>query len=132
MVLFGVIYFISSDARGQEPTTPATPEETTDTEDAKTRSSVNDLPLLEDMPIPSMDTLLNEEPVDWIILTIGRVIVSRPISPRPNTLVQLEKKLDELRRQPLSGDPGQRAQQLNERKKYMSVSGGFPRRRRIA
>lgn len=115
-------------ARGQDAaagtqTEPASPA-ATDSE-SESRSSVSDLPLLEDMKIPTMETLLNEEPVDWIILKIGRVIVSRPISPRPNTLIQLEKELDKLRQQPLSGDAGQRAQQLNERKKYMFVSGGF-------
>ncbi|HUG20098.1 MAG TPA: hypothetical protein VMM56_14030, partial [Planctomycetaceae bacterium] len=108
----------AEDARGQDAAAATEPE-------SESRSSVSDLPLLEDMKIPTMDTLLNEDPVDWIILKIGRVIVSRPISPRPNTLIQLEKELDKLRLQPLSGDAGQRAQQLNERKKYMFVSGGF-------
>ncbi len=48
------------------------------------------LPKLEDMPLPTVEQLLQEPPVDWIVMPGDVVLVVHPISPRPNTLEQME------------------------------------------
>ncbi len=48
------------------------------------------LPKLQDLPPRSTEDLLLGAPLDWVVLLGDEVIVAEPISPRPNTLDQLE------------------------------------------
>ena len=53
------------------------------------------LPKLEDMETPTAAQLLHEPPLDWIVLKTEDVIVVEPVYPRPDTLAQMQKKIDE-------------------------------------
>ena len=57
------------------------------------------LPTLTDLERPpTFDKLIDADPFDWIVLkTDERVIISEPLSPRPNTLARLKKELEDLR-----------------------------------
>ena len=56
------------------------------------------LPLLEEMQLPSTETLLTKDPVDWLVLKPdNRVLVVRPVYPRPDTLATMEKNQEALR-----------------------------------
>lgn len=50
------------------------------------------LPLAAETPIPSAKELLNGELRDWVILTDGRLLITKPVFPRPNTLEKMEQE----------------------------------------
>jgi tetratricopeptide (TPR) repeat protein len=57
------------------------------------------LPLYSEMKTPTMQQLLTEDPLDWVILKLNPkegVMVTQPIYPRPNTLGKKEKELADL------------------------------------
>ncbi|MDC0261736.1 ABC transporter substrate-binding protein [Planctomycetaceae bacterium] len=83
----------SNEDSPNEPTNAADENETT--APAEDESRVTDLPLHEDLSIPTAQELLTGPKVTWIILNNKRVVISRPITPRPNTLeIQAEQLLD--------------------------------------
>lgn len=97
-VCLSLTSFLNAQPPEETITDPAsTPEETAPLppqEEKEDESRVTDLPLFEDLVIPSAEELLTGEKVTWINLTNKRVVISRPISPRPNTLeIQAEKLL---------------------------------------
>ena len=56
------------------------------------------LPLLEDLDVPTTAQLLTEQPVDWLVLKPdNRVLMVRPISQRPDTLVKMAAAQEALR-----------------------------------
>ena len=56
------------------------------------------LPLLEEMGVPTTEQLLTEQPVDWLILKPdNRVLIVRPVLPRPDTLAKMAIKQEELK-----------------------------------
>jgi len=56
------------------------------------------LPLLDEMEYPTAAQLLTEQPVDWLILKPdNRVLIVRPVSPRPDTLAKMAENQDALR-----------------------------------
>lgn len=56
------------------------------------------LPLLEEMELPTTETLLTKDPVDWLVLKPdNRVLVVRPVYPRPNTLEIMEANQEALK-----------------------------------
>lgn len=56
------------------------------------------LPLLEEMELPTTETLLTKDPVDWLVLKPdNRVLVVRPVYPRPNTLETMEANQEALK-----------------------------------
>ncbi|NOX53807.1 MAG: tetratricopeptide repeat protein [Planctomycetes bacterium] len=59
------------------------------------------LPRFEEMELPTVAQLLQEPPVDWIVLKSGEVLVVQPVQPRPDTL----RKLRELRQKLVSQPP---------------------------
>ena len=56
----------------------------------------DELPLLEDMDWPSVETLLKADPFDWIVLKDQTVIVCQPLYPHPDTLQKMADELVEL------------------------------------
>ena len=55
------------------------------------------LPLFEEMSVPTTAQLLTEQPVDWLILKPdNRVLIVRPVLPRPDTLAQMANELEKL------------------------------------
>ena len=71
----------------QEPT--PTPEPTSEAET---------LPKLAEMPIPSTEDLLTKPPRDWLVLSGDVVLVVEPVTPRPDTLVRLQQRYDDMLR----------------------------------
>lgn len=56
------------------------------------------LPLLDDLEVPTTAQLLTEQPVDWLVLRPeNRVLMVRPVSPRPDTLAKMAKAQEELK-----------------------------------
>lgn len=56
------------------------------------------LPLFEELEVPTTAQLLTEQPVDWLILKPdNRVLIVRPVSPRPDTLAKMAVKQEELK-----------------------------------
>lgn len=56
------------------------------------------LPLLEEMELPTTETLLTKDPVDWLVLKPdNRVLVVRPVYPRPDTLAIMEANQEALK-----------------------------------
>ncbi len=54
------------------------------------------LPKLSEMPLPAATDLLTKPPVDWIVLNNDDVIVVQPVYPRPDTLAQMQKKIEDF------------------------------------
>lgn len=59
-----------------------------------------DLPLIDDLlaELPTLEELLRDPPVDWIVVTTlkDRVLIVEPINPRPNTLEKLQQRIEEF------------------------------------
>jgi ABC-type transport system substrate-binding protein len=85
-----------------EPAKPDANAEKKDADDQKepepteTDEAVNELPTLEQMVLPSEEQLLNQPPVDWIVLKQGeRVLVTEPVFPRPDTIVKMRDAIQQ-------------------------------------
>jgi len=76
------------------------------------------LPLFEEMGVPTTKQLLTEQPVDWLILKPdNRVLIVRPVLPRPDTLAQmaaLQEKLKSAATRP-ERNAGESANEYRER-----------------
>ena len=56
------------------------------------------LPLYDDLEVPTTAQLLTEQPVDWLLLKPdNRVLMVRPVSPRPDTLAKMAVDQEALR-----------------------------------
>ncbi len=54
--------------------------------------AINQLPMLETVPRPTLMQILEEEPRDWIVTHAGRVLIVPAISPRPDHLEWLKEQ----------------------------------------
>ncbi len=82
------------------------------------------LPTLEVLETPSVETLLTQKPVDWIILNTDEVLIVESVSPRPDTvnrrLAEIEEK-KKLRNQS-TGDERTRIQnEMNELERLVVI-----------
>jgi tetratricopeptide (TPR) repeat protein len=76
------------------------------------------LPLLDEMEVPTTEQLLTEQPVDWLILRPEkRVLIVRPVLPRPNTLEKMAEDQEALRSAATrpKRNPGESAEEYKER-----------------
>ena len=76
------------------------------------------LPLFEEMSVPTTAQLLTEQPVDWLILKPdNRVLIVRPVLPRPDTLAQMANELEKLNSKATKPkqDAGESKNEYNER-----------------
>ncbi len=78
---------------------PETVDETTPEEDDES----DKLPTIDQMVLPSFQSLREGPPVDWLVLHSKRVIVVEPVSPRPGTLEDIDQRVKRMMRRP--GDP---------------------------
>lgn len=53
------------------------------------------LPKLTEMELPTAARLLQEPPVDWVVLRNDDVLVCQPVYPRPRTLEQIQQRIDD-------------------------------------
>jgi ABC-type transport system substrate-binding protein len=104
------------------PDQPPAGDQATPPADENDPGSVT-LPKLEDLPPPTLEDLLNGPGRDWVVLLDGKVIVSEPIIPRPNTLEQLEtmSKAMEKERRGKTGDALERFKKELDDLKYVNV-----------
>lgn len=77
-------------AQPQPQADPAAPTEPQPPPDV----TQSDLPNLEDLPLPTAETLLNAQPRDWVILKTQKVVVCEPLVPRPDTIAQRRAAID--------------------------------------
>lgn len=84
------------------------------------------LPKLDSMQVPTMDVLLKQKPVDWIVLNNQDVIVAQPVYPRPNTLAEMQKRIDESRNWPRPISETERIDQRNQREQLRHLSVLLP------
>lgn len=115
----------------QDPPTPmpaGNQDETSSDTDADSESETADdgdeggLPLLEEMELPSADELFKRsntnregQPLDWVVLRNQRVIVTKPVYPRPRTLEKMQQAIDESSNWPRPQNDAERAQQRQDR-----------------
>ncbi|MEP3479384.1 MAG: ABC transporter substrate-binding protein [Fuerstiella sp.] len=83
------------------------------------------LPKYEDMQLPSARVLKNEDSVDWIVLTDGRVLVTTPVYPRPNTLKTIQDELRTLEKA-TGGNAAQRRARTERRKRLRNLTVVLP------
>ncbi len=87
-------------AFAQAATGPTEPEsapvdETNPEEGEEPAPTEEQLPKLEEMELPSAETLLRQPAVDWIVLKRNdEVLVVEPVTPRPDTLKQMQTTLE--------------------------------------
>lgn len=83
----------------------------------------DDLPKLEDMQVPSLQALLKQKPVDWIVLRNETVIVSEPVYPRPETLAKMESAFQASLQWPRARNPAALEEQRRKRNElnYLSI-----------
>lgn len=72
------------------------------------------LPKLEEMELPTTEQLLNEPPVDWVVLNNEDVLVVESLVPRPGTIEAQQIELDEIK-QELRTTPSDQRQPLIDR-----------------
>ncbi|NQV28803.1 MAG: hypothetical protein HQ518_30995 [Rhodopirellula sp.] len=76
------------------------------------------LPLLEELKVPSTEQLLTEQPVDWLVLKPdNRVLMVRPVLPRPDTLEKMKLNQEALKSAATrpKREAGESAEQYRER-----------------
>ena len=85
--------------RGQDkPADPAAESGTSDAASgtAEPAAESDELPLLQELPLPSAEDLLSENRRDWVVLAGDRVLVTAPVYPRPDTLETLKARRDKI------------------------------------
>lgn len=70
----------------------------------------DELPQLSEMELPDFESLMKDDPYDWIVLKDGSVIVSVPVYPRPDTLEKIAQERAELEAAGGRGNAQQRQQ----------------------
>lgn len=60
--------------------------------------SIESLPQLTTIPLPTAEQFLTEPPHDWIVLTGDYVLVVEPVVPRPDTLAKIDRAYNDLLR----------------------------------
>ena len=76
------------------------------------------LPLLDEMEYPTAVQLLTEQPVDWLVLKPdNRVLIVRPVLPRPDTLENMKVDQEALKSAATrpKRDPGESAEEYRDR-----------------
>jgi tetratricopeptide (TPR) repeat protein len=85
---------------------------------AKNDDEDEPLPILEELEVPTTAQLLTEQPVDWLILKPGdRVLMVRPVLPRPNTLERMQQDQEALKSAATrpKREPGESAEEYRQR-----------------
>ena len=85
----------NSDAAAEQSAKNATDGQPAKTEDGG--GSLNDLPVLTEMPLPSIGELINGPKRDWVVIREDRVLVVEPLQPRPGILEQRQQAIEKLR-----------------------------------
>ncbi|MBL4885265.1 MAG: hypothetical protein JKY95_12110 [Planctomycetaceae bacterium] len=101
---------------------PADKQNKTEEADASQDEAANTkLPMLEDLPLPEFEELLNGEKQDWIVLISGRVLKVPTVQPRPD---HLERLLDKQKMMSVNRprDPGLLEKWLEEYRSYNFIS----------
>ncbi|HBN77357.1 MAG TPA: hypothetical protein DD473_16420 [Planctomycetaceae bacterium] len=94
LVSIGMSVFDSSHQIYAQPDPPTTEKETT-TEKTEARNT-DQLPLIQDMKLPDVQSLLEGEKTDWIVLIGDRVLQVPAIWPRPDQMAWLEQEQKQL------------------------------------
>ncbi|MEO1994293.1 MAG: ABC transporter substrate-binding protein [Planctomycetaceae bacterium] len=83
----------------------------------------DDLPKLEDMEVPSSQTLLKAKRVAWVVLHNDTVIVTEPVYPRPDTLAKMESAFQASFKWPRARNPADLEEQKRKRNElnYLSI-----------
>ncbi len=108
------------------------PEATGKQESAKSTATVNGpdistIPLLSEMETPTLHQLLQEPPVDWIVLKQDeRVIVSGLVYPRPDTLKKMEAALDQKVKSTRPKDDAEREKLRQEKEDLAKLNVFLP------
>lgn len=102
----------------EAPQTPAAEPLTGDTANPMPKEE-EDLPLprLADMPIPTVEELF-KNPVDWIVVELDKeekVLVVKPVSPRPDTVAKMEAAIEESKKWPKPANDEERQKQREQR-----------------
>lgn len=84
-----------------------------------------ELPIFEDMKLPSARVLKNEDSVDWIVLIDGRVLVTTPVYPRPDTLQKIQDEIKALDRA-RGGSAAERRARTERRKRLRNLTVTLP------
>jgi len=116
---------VEENSTSDSPTTENSKEDDQTQKDAPDDSRITDLPLLEDLTIPTAEKLLTKPKVTWIILKNQRVVVSRPVSPRPNTLERQREARVELEKQGTPANPEKREAYRDRLYELRRIRGGF-------
>ena len=77
-------------------------------DEATGNAQTDELPRLEDLQQPEFDELLTGEAFDWVVLTDGRVIIAKPVYPRPDTLEKIAEEREDLQEKMKQGPVDQR------------------------
>ncbi|VAX39516.1 hypothetical protein MNBD_PLANCTO02-1714 [hydrothermal vent metagenome] len=100
-------------------------ETETEEEEKKEKEEPSDekkvFPKLDEMRYPTAKELLQNPPVDWIVLNNNDVVVVEPVTPRPDTLSKLEKKIEAIRKQPRPQDEEGRTERKEQLKTLQSL-----------
>ncbi len=93
--------FTPSDAQpaaSEDDAEPTSPQTTPSDGEDLAGPDDEDLPLIGDLlaDLPSVEELLRDPPLDWIVVTTlkDRVIIVEPINPRPHTLETLKQRIE--------------------------------------
>ncbi|MBV12000.1 MAG: hypothetical protein CMN21_22630 [Rubinisphaera sp.] len=103
IALFGMLIFETSHQLYAQPDTPVPdPDTTTEKTEAK---NTDQLPLIQDLKLPDVQTLLESEKTDWIVLIGDRVLQVPAIWPRPDQMAWLEQEQKQLLNNRPTGEP---------------------------
>lgn len=80
-----------------------------------TKREGESLPKLDEMKLPTAAELLNDPPVDWIILKTDEVLVCKPVYPRPDTLAKMQARIEESFKWPRPANREEIAKQAEKR-----------------
>jgi len=86
-------------------------------------TGAQELPLLSDMELPDAEHFLKGEPVDWVVLKDGTVVVTEPVVPRPDTLNKMQQAIDASLKWPRPTTADERKEQMEKRERlnYLNV-----------
>jgi len=78
--------------------------------------------------LPTVKQLLNEPPVDWVVLDNNDVYVVLPVTPRPKTLEKIQKRIDDAKKLPRPRTQKEREERFEMLKKlpflYVTLKDG--------
>lgn len=75
----------------------------------------------DEMELPSMASLLQDAPIDWVRLKNDDVIVCEPVTPRPDPVAKREEQIAEWQKKKRPADPEGLAKYREERQKLNTI-----------